>query len=75
MIHIQIVNNIFHCIVKRRNKQKDTGLGPFWTMPVAPRQSFSVPGEVTDQDMLAPDCSPIHHRLLGRGRFKRCTYA
>ena len=24
------------------------------------------------QDMLAPDCFPIHHRLLGWGRVKRC---
>ena len=23
-------------------------------------------GEATSQDMLAPECSPIHHRLLGR---------
>ena len=25
-------------------------------------------GEATDQDMLSPVCSPIHPRLLGRGR-------
>ena len=25
-----------------------------------------------DQDMLATDCSPIHHTLLGLGRFKPC---
>ena len=24
-------------------------------------------GEATDQDMLTPDCYPIHLRLLGRG--------
>ena len=29
-------------------------------------------GEATDQDMLAPDCSPIHPRLLGQSRFKTC---
>ena len=26
-------------------------------------------GEVVDQDMLAPDCSPIHLRLLGELRY------
>ena len=29
-------------------------------------------GGATDQDLLAPDFSPIHRRLLGRGRFKPC---
>ena len=26
----------------------------------------------TDQDILAPDCSPIHLRLLGQSRLKHC---
>ena len=34
--------------------------------------SMGSTGEATDQDMLAPDCSPIHPRLLGPGRFKHC---
>ena len=29
-------------------------------------------GEATDQDMLAPDCSPIHPGLLTQSRFKAC---
>ena len=29
-------------------------------------------GEATDQDMLVPDCSPIHPGLLRQGRFKLC---
>ena len=31
-------------------------------------------GEATDQNMLAPDWSPIHPRLLRRSRFKPCLW-
>ena len=30
--------------------------------------------EVTDQDILAPDCSPIHPKLLEQSRFKPCLW-
>ena len=32
-------------------------------------------GEATDQDMLAPDSSPIHPRLIMQSMFKPCLKA
>ena len=31
-------------------------------------------GVGANQDMLAPDCSPIHLGLFGQGRFKPCRW-
>ena len=31
-------------------------------------------GETTDHNMLAPDWSPVHLRLVGQSRFKPCLW-
>ena len=43
-----------------------------WQTHIPHLHHYGSTGRAADQDMLAPDCSHIHPRLLGWGRFKPC---